>query len=47
MDAAIKTVDGRFLSRYQRLSYLFDNEKVLGLLMIAPAMLYILALVGL
>ena len=30
----------------QRLSYILDNEKVLGVVMIAPAVLYILALVG-
>ena len=46
MDTAMQTVEGTSRSRYQRLSYFFDNEKVLGFLMIAPAMLYILALVG-
>jgi multiple sugar transport system permease protein len=33
-------------SRSLRLSLLFDNEKVLGFVMIAPAVIYVLALVG-
>ncbi|MHC4676664.1 MAG: carbohydrate ABC transporter permease [Planctomycetota bacterium] len=42
----MKKLDSPFRSRYQNLSYLFDNEKVLGFLMISPAVIYILALVG-
>jgi multiple sugar transport system permease protein len=34
------------MDRNQRLSFLVDNEKVLGFLMIAPAVIYVLALVG-
>lgn len=32
--------------RSPRLSFLFDNERLLGILMLAPAVIYILALVG-
>jgi multiple sugar transport system permease protein len=46
MEGAVKTVESTFQSRSQRLSYFFDNETVLGVLMIAPAVIYILALVG-
>ncbi|MEE9567483.1 MAG: sugar ABC transporter permease [Desulfobacteria bacterium] len=46
MEPAVKPTGSRFASRGQRLSLLFDNEKLLGFLMIAPAVIYVLALVG-
>jgi multiple sugar transport system permease protein len=46
MEPAVKPTGSRFASRGQRLSFLFDNERVLGFLMIAPAVIYVLALVG-
>lgn len=33
-------------NRNQRLSFLLDNERLLGILMIGPAVIYVLALVG-
>ncbi len=47
METAANSVEGTFRIRNQHLSFFFDNEKVLGFLMIAPAVVYILALVGL
>ena len=46
MDTAVKSTESRFQIPNQHLSFFFDNEKVLGILMIAPAVIYILALVG-
>jgi len=46
MDTAGKSVKGRFRSRNPQRIYFFDNKNVLGFLMIAPAVIYILALVG-
>ena len=46
METAAKTVESTFRSRNQHLSFFFDNATVLGVLMIAPAVIYILALVG-
>jgi multiple sugar transport system permease protein len=46
METAAHSVEGTFRIRNQHLRFFFDNEKVLGLLMIAPAVVYILALVG-
>lgn len=46
MDTALKSTESRFQLPNQHLSFFFDNEKVLGILMIAPAVIYILALVG-
>ena len=46
MDTAAKSLESTVQSRNQHLSFLFDNQKVLGFLMIAPAVIYILALVG-
>ena len=46
METATPKVKGALRSRKQHLSFFFDNEKVLGTLMIAPAVVYILALVG-
>jgi len=46
MDTAAKSLENSFRSRNQQLRYFFDNEKVLSILMIAPAVLYIAALVG-
>ena len=46
MDKAVKSVEGTFRSQNQHMSFFFDNEKVLGVLMIAPAVIYILMLVG-
>ena len=46
MGTEANKVKGSLRSRNPHLSFFFDNEKVLGLLMIAPAVLYILALVG-
>jgi multiple sugar transport system permease protein len=47
METTSNSVEGTFRTRNQHLSFFFDNEKVLGFLMIAPAVVYILALVGL
>jgi multiple sugar transport system permease protein len=47
METTSNSVEGEFRTRNQHLSFFFDNEKVLGFLMIAPALVYILALVGL
>jgi multiple sugar transport system permease protein len=46
METTSNSVEGTFRIRNQHLSFFFDNETVLGLLMIAPAVVYILALVG-
>lgn len=46
MDTAAKSAESTFQSRNQHWRFFFDNEKVLGPLMIAPAIIYILALVG-
>ena len=46
MDAAFKTIESTFRSRNRQMSFFFDNAKVLGVIMIAPAVIYILALVG-
>ncbi|MGD8262260.1 MAG: sugar ABC transporter permease [Desulfobacterales bacterium] len=46
MDTEVKTVESTFQSRNQHLSFFLDNATVLGVLMIAPAVIYILALVG-
>ena len=47
METTSKSVESKFRTRNQHLRFLFDNEQVLGFLMIAPAVVYILALVGL
>jgi multiple sugar transport system permease protein len=44
MDATAKSLESTL--RNQHMSFFFDNKKVLGFLMIAPAVIYILALVG-
>jgi multiple sugar transport system permease protein len=46
MNAAAKSLESTLRSRNQHLIFIFDNKKVLGFLMIAPAVIYILALVG-
>ena len=46
MGIAVKTTERPFQSKYHNLSFFFDNATVLGVLMIAPAVIYILALVG-
>ncbi len=46
METAANSAEGTSGIRNQQLRFFFDNEKVLGLLMIAPAVVYILALVG-
>jgi hypothetical protein len=46
MDPAAKSLESTIRGRNQHLSFFFDNKKVLGFLMIAPAVIYILALVG-
>jgi len=46
MDPAAKSLESTIRSRNQHLRFFFDNKKVLGFLMIAPAVIYILALVG-
>jgi multiple sugar transport system permease protein len=46
MEAIASTAEGEAIGRNMRLSFLFDNEKVLGILMIAPAVIYVMALVG-
>jgi multiple sugar transport system permease protein len=46
MEQVIKPVGSTVKSRNPGLSFLFDNERLLGILMIAPAVIYILALVG-
>ena len=39
-------VESLVMGQSQRLSFLVDNEKLLGFLMIAPAVIYVLSLVG-
>jgi len=46
MDTAAKTMESASPAKDKRLTYIFDNKNVLGILMIAPAVVYILALVG-
>jgi multiple sugar transport system permease protein len=46
MDTAAHSVQSTLRGRNQHLSFFLDNKKVLGFLMIAPAVIYILALVG-
>jgi multiple sugar transport system permease protein len=46
MDTAVKTIESALKSGNKQLSFIFDNKNVLGVLMIAPAVIYILALVG-
>ena len=46
MDTAVKTMESTLDSKNKQLSFIFDNKNVLGSLMIAPAVIYILALVG-
>jgi multiple sugar transport system permease protein len=46
MDTAVKTMESALQSKKKQLSFVFDNKNVLGVLMIAPAVIYILALVG-
>jgi multiple sugar transport system permease protein len=46
METMANSEEGTIRIRNQHLRFFFDNEKVLGLLMIAPAVVYILALVG-
>jgi len=46
MAAATHPEENQTMAQNLRLSFLFDNEKVLGFLMIAPAVIYVLALVG-
>jgi multiple sugar transport system permease protein len=46
MDPAANTLESTIRGRNQHLSFFFDNKNVLGFLMIAPAVTYILALVG-
>lgn len=46
MDTAANTIESTFRSRNHQISFFFDNAKVLGVIMIAPAVVYILALVG-
>ena len=46
MDSLHKPAGNAVINRGRRLSFLFDNEKFLGPLMIAPAVIYVLALVG-
>ncbi len=46
METTANSVEDTFRSRNQNAWFFLDNEKVLGFLMIAPAVVYILALVG-
>lgn len=46
MDSQIKTMGRNVALQRGRLSFVFDNEKLLGFLMISPAVIYVLALVG-
>jgi multiple sugar transport system permease protein len=46
MGTAAKTMESILQSRSKQISFIFDNKTVLGILMIAPAVIYILALVG-
>ncbi len=46
MDADAKPLQRTIITRRQGLSLLLDNERLLGILMIAPAVVYVLALVG-
>ncbi len=46
MDAVTKSVGNTVAIQRPGLGYLFDNERFLGIVMIAPAMIYVLALVG-
>ncbi len=46
MDAGAKPLQSAVITRRQGLSFLLDNERLLGILMIAPAVIYVLALVG-
>lgn len=46
MDASANSLESTFRSRNQNMSFFLDNKNVLGFLMIAPAVIYILALVG-
>jgi multiple sugar transport system permease protein len=46
MDTAVRTMESALQSKNKQLSFVFDNKNVLGVLMIAPAVIYILALVG-
>jgi multiple sugar transport system permease protein len=46
METAANTVKGASRIRQHHFSFFFDDEKVMGLLMITPAVVYILALVG-
>jgi multiple sugar transport system permease protein len=46
MEQGIKPVGSTVKSRNPGMRFLFDNERFLGILMIAPAVIYILALVG-
>jgi multiple sugar transport system permease protein len=46
MATAVKTAEGNFWRRRQHLRFFFDNATALGVVMIAPAVIYILALVG-
>ena len=46
MDPVNKPVEKATVSRVRRMSFLLDNEKFLGALMISPAVIYVLALVG-
>ena len=46
MDTAVKTLESTLQNKNNQLSFIFDNKNVLGFLMIAPAVIYILALVG-
>jgi len=46
MDLVNKPAGNAVINRGGRLSFLFDNEKFLGPIMIAPAVIYMLALVG-
>lgn len=46
MDPVNKPAGKAIISRVQRMSFFLDNEKILGPLMISPAVIYVLALVG-
>jgi len=46
MDPVNKPVEKAIIPRARRMSFLLDNEKFLGALMISPAVIYVLALVG-
>jgi multiple sugar transport system permease protein len=46
MDAVANTSGSEAVGRHMRMSFFLDNEKVLGVVMIAPAIIYVLALVG-